>query len=123
MIYSSLLFIYGFLPVSMLIYHLSPKKSQPAVILGLSAAFSAMIGLRYLAFVRIYVLINYAFTRLIGHYRSKKEISLAVFSFAVFCDIISLFVFRTELFSEVRLSLGFPDRHIIFGSFSNRNAC
>ena len=109
MIYSSLLFIYGFLPVSMLIYHLSPKKSQPAVILGLSAAFSAMIGLRYLAFVSIYVLINYAFTRLIGHYRSKKEISLAVLSFAVFCDIISLFVFRTELFSEVRLSLGFPE--------------
>lgn len=107
MIYSSLLFIYGFLPFSLIAYYLSPKKLQPAVLLGLSVLFCGLTGLKYLALVSSCTLFNYIAARLIEHFRSRKGASAALLAFGVFINILTLFVFRAEIFSSLREDIGF----------------
>ena len=59
MIYSSLLYIYGFLPLALLIFYAVPKKHREAVLLVLSGVFCASFSLYYLIFMAVYVLLNY----------------------------------------------------------------
>jgi alginate O-acetyltransferase complex protein AlgI len=115
MIYSSLLFIYGFLPLSLLVYYLMPRKAQTPALLAMSVIFCGLFGLRYLVFVSAYALINYGAAGLISRYRGKNEMASAVFAIGVSFDIISVFVFRTELFSPLRSAFGFPERFFPIG--------
>ena len=110
--YSSLLFIYVFFPVALGIFHASPKKLKEPVLLLLSMVFCGLFGLRYLALLAVYVLINYGAARATGHLRErKKAAAFAPFAFGVTFDIFALFAFRTEHFSwlyrALRLHEGF----------------
>ena len=51
MVYSSLLFIYGFFPLSILIYYIFRKKFPNGVLLLLSTIFCGMISLYFLIFM------------------------------------------------------------------------
>ena len=52
MVYSSLLYIYGFLPLSLLIFYAVPKKHREAVLLVLSMLYCAAYSLYYLIFMQ-----------------------------------------------------------------------
>ena len=105
--YSSLLFIYVFFPVSLGVYYVTPKKLREAVLLLLSAVFCGLFGLRYLAMLAVYILLNYGLALAAGHLRSRKK-AAAYFPFAagVTFDIFALFAFRTEHFSWLYSALG-----------------
>jgi alginate O-acetyltransferase complex protein AlgI len=110
MIYSSLLFIYGFLPFSIIIYFLTPKKAQMPVLLGMSMVFCGMLGLRYLAVMTAYTAVNYVFARLVGVLsKSSKILCGGVFALGMFFDIAALFMFRTDMFQPVREALRLPE--------------
>ena len=107
MIYSSLIFIYGFLPLSLLAYYLSPKKRQLLVLLLLSILFCGMLGLRYLLFTTVFTALNYAACRGTEHFRSRnKAAAAAVYAAGGAFDIFSLFLFRSEYLSVLRGSAG-----------------
>ena len=106
MIYSSLIFIYGFLPISFLAYYLSPKKRQPLVLLLLSIIFCGMLGLKYLLFTTVFTAVNYSACRGTAHYRSKKAASAVIYSGGIMFDLFSLFLFRAEYLSAFRGSAG-----------------
>ena len=55
MVYSSLLFIYGFLPVSLLLFYIAPKKLREPVLLAESMAFCGLFSLYFLIFMLIYI--------------------------------------------------------------------
>lgn len=108
--YSSILFIYGFLPLSLVIYYLAPRKLKDAVLLLLSVVFVGLFGLRYLAFLGAYTVINYASARMtfaLGKKNSRYKI--IPFAAGMLFDVVAIFVFRMEYFSWISRKLRFPD--------------
>ena len=110
--YSSLLFIYGFFPVSLVLYHLTPKKLKDAVLLLLSMVFCSFFGVSSLLFIAAYVVINYTVSRLTDRLRKRGAVACFIpFALGMMFDIFVLFAFRTERFSvmyrALRLHEGF----------------
>ncbi|MBR4626389.1 MAG: hypothetical protein IKO47_01545 [Ruminococcus sp.] len=115
MIYSSLMFIYGFLPVSLLIYYLTPKKHQPLVLLLLSAVFCGMLGLHCLVFTAVFAGVNYVVCRTIESRRENRPEACTVLCGGIFFDVFSLFLFRSELLSALREGAGIPESFFPLG--------
>ena len=94
MIYSSLLYIYGFLPVSLLLFYIAPKKHREALLLGLSVVFCASFSLYFLIFITIYTLINYTMCRITEYLKRKNSIAEVALASTIILDITVLFAFR-----------------------------
>lgn len=109
MVYSSLLFIYGFFPLSIMIYYVFRKKFPNFILLLLSMIFCGMISLYFLIFMIIYTAVNFAACNLIGKNRLNKSISGICFYFAVIFDIASIFIFRTDYFTGFKEIIHVPD--------------
>lgn len=109
MTYSSLLFIYGFLPLSFLIYRIAPVKLKNMSLLLLSVVFCAVNSLKFLEFMIIYTLINYFSGLLTGKFRSRKIISLISLVIGISADVIIFFMFRTDFLDMFRDKLKIPD--------------
>ncbi|MDE6427072.1 MAG: hypothetical protein K2K89_13205 [Ruminococcus sp.] len=109
MTYSSLLFIYGFLPLSLLIYWLTPEKMKNTSLLLSSMVFCALNSLRFLEFMVIYTLINYFSGLFIGKFRNKKIISAVPLFIGVSADVIIFFMFRTDFLDIFKDKLKIPD--------------
>lgn len=108
MIYSSLLFIYGFFPLSLLIYYASGKKFRSGVLLLLSMIFCGMISLYFLIFMILYTAVNFAACGFIEKRRKNKAAASIGFAFAVIFDIASVFIFRTDFFSGLKSLIHVP---------------
>lgn len=106
MVYSSLLFIYGFLPLSLLVYYVSPKKYQSAVLLVLSMIFCGMFSPWYLIFITAYVLANYAGCRLTQMQKNEKKRGILPYIACTAFDLSAIFFFRSELFEPIREEFG-----------------
>lgn len=115
MIYSSLLFIYVFLPVSLLVYYVTPEKYRNISLLALSVIFCGLNGAGYLLFMAGYTAVNFAACWLIGKYRQKKGVSRGLFVLALVLDISAIFVFRSDFFSTYRELLSIPEEFFPFG--------
>ncbi|MDO4862713.1 MAG: hypothetical protein Q4A05_00980, partial [Ruminococcus sp.] len=114
--YSSLLFIYGFFPVSLILFHLTPKKLKDCALLLLSTVFCAFFGVRYLACIAAYVLLNYAAARLTDSLRKKGAVACFVpFALGMMFDIFALFAFRTARFSAIYRALRLRDGFFAVG--------
>ena len=104
MIYSSMLFVYGFFPLSLLIYYAVPKKYSEKVLLGLSAVFCGVMSLYFLIFMVFYILFNYSMCRIIEFLKKKKSIPEVPLASMIILDITVIFAFRTpymEWFSDM----------------------
>ena len=115
MIYSSLLFIYVFFPISLLIYYVTPQKYRNITLLVLSIIFCAFNGAGFLLFMTVYTAMNYAACRLVGKYRKNRGISRSIMILALVLDISVLFVFRSDFFSTYRELLLIPDEFFPVG--------
>lgn len=94
--FSSLLFIYAFLPISVLLYYISPKKIKNYVLLGESLVFCTLYGIKYLIFILIYILWNFIFGCLIS--RSKKNAArILLTAIGIIADLTTFLLFRTKL--------------------------
>lgn len=109
MIYSNLLFIYIFFPVSLLVYYVTPKKHRNISLLVLSLIFCAMSGAGFLLFMAAYTVLNYAACLLVGKYRGRKGISGGILGLALILDISVLFIFRSDFFGIYREILSIPE--------------
>lgn len=101
MIYSSLLFIYGFLPVSAAVYCITPNRHREKSLFALSVIFCAMLSMYFLLFMLMYTLLNYTAALLSEKYRGKKLERIPFFSGAVL-DILLILIFRAEAFTSLR---------------------
>ena len=108
MVYSSLLYIYGFLPVSLLLYYLTPKKKREITLLLLSTAFSGMISLYFLLFISVYTVVNYCFAQIIFKLRKNEKLAAVPLVLGIVFDLVSLLAFRTEYFSWLQRLIRAP---------------
>lgn len=108
--YSSLLFIYAFFPLSLVVYYLSPKKYRDLALLMLSMVFSGLFGAGSLVLLLVYTAVNYVCGRIAGALREKKNrCALIPFAFGITFDIAAVFIFRISCFSWITSALRFPD--------------
>lgn len=111
MIYSSLAFIYAFLPVSLIIYYAVPRKAKDIVLLFMSCVFFGLMGLKLLAFMAVYTAVNYTAAHLTYRMAAGKRRQLRIIpcGIGIFFDILMFFAFRSEYFSWIIKPLNLPD--------------
>ena len=109
MVYSSLLYIYGFLPTALLLYYISPKKLREIVLLLLSMLFCGMISLYFLFFISVFTLVNFFCTRLIKKMRNNEKLAAIPLTLGITFDLLALFSFRTAYFSWLHNLIRAPE--------------
>lgn len=109
MIYSSLLFIYVFFPLSLLVYYATPKKQRNISLLVLSMIFCGMFGVSFLIFMTIYTVMNFTACRVIGKYKENKVISRGILGLALVLDTLAIFIFRSDFFRSFRELISIPE--------------
>lgn len=109
MVYSSLLFIYGFLPITLLLYYIFPKKHREKLLLLFSLVFCAVQSLYFLIFISAYTLVNFAAGHLICRLRKKGSIAAIPLGIGIIIDITAIFAFRTEYLSWLQDVLRVPE--------------
>lgn len=94
MVFSSLIFIFIFLPLVLVSYYISPKKLRNTIILISSLIFYAWGEPVYILLIILSILINYLGALLIRKYISDKEKSKFIFITVLLIDISVLFFFK-----------------------------
>ncbi len=94
MIYSSLPFIYVFLPVSIFLFFVVPKKYSEYLMLALSAVFCGFLSLYLLFFMIVYIFLNFSMCRIIEYLKKNKTIAEVPLASMIVLDITALFSFR-----------------------------
>ncbi len=97
MTYSSLLFIYIFLPLSLIIYLAVPKKLKDTVLYLESLIFCGFMGLRLAAFIMMYCFLNYTAGLLI--YRISPKLKSIPLAAGILFDVLMLISFRHSYFA------------------------
>lgn len=93
MLFSSLEFIYLFLPITLFFYFLSPWRAKNYVLLVASLVFYGVAEPKLLPLMLAVSLVNYLFGIFIARAGSKKKADLYMW-LAVFIDVGVLFVFK-----------------------------
>ena len=109
MVYSSLLFIYGFLPISLLLYYISPRKMREPAMLILSMIFCGMISLYFLIFMILYTLCNFGFAHIIGKVRKNEKLVALPLACGIIFDLTAILVFRTRYFNWLQGMIKVPE--------------
>ena len=91
MLFSSLVFIFVFLPAILLAYYLAPKKIRNLLLLIFSIVFYAWGGISYTLVLIISILFNYLFVSQLAKEKSHKRRWLAI---GLTFNISLLFVFK-----------------------------
>ena len=94
MVFSSLIFIFIFLPLVLVSYYIAPKRLRNTIILLASLIFYAWGEPVYILLIMVSILINYIGALLIGKYISDKEKSKFIFITLLLIDISILFFFK-----------------------------
>lgn len=94
MVFSSLTFLYFFLPVALLIYFVVPKKIKNLVLLVLSLVFYAWGEPVYIILMLISTAMIYAVGLLIDKFDNKQKIRTALFIISLVYNLGILIVFK-----------------------------
>ncbi|MDU2264783.1 MBOAT family O-acyltransferase [Clostridium celatum] len=94
MVFSSILFIFRFLPIAMGIYFLTPKKFKNLSLLVLSLVFYSWGEPKYFFIMIISIFIDYFVSRGIEKYRTNKKISIALLCTSITFNLGMLFFFK-----------------------------
>ncbi len=87
MVFSSLIFLFVFLPASLAVYYLAPKKLRNLILFIVSLLFYAW-GEPAFVFVMLFsVGVNYSAGRLLARYRENKRLSSSLFISAVVLNL------------------------------------
>ena len=98
MVFSSVTFIYVFLPVVLLLYYAAPKKLKNLLILLSGIVFYAWGEPVYVMLMMFTTLVDYTAGRLIHKFDEKKRARLAVMVTAVAINLFLLSVFKYSSF-------------------------
>src|SRR3712207_8786259 len=94
MIFSSLLFIFIFLPSTLIIYYLSPKKFKNLVLLIASLIFYGWGEPLYILIMLFSTVFDYINGLMIDKYRKNKHVSRAVFLLSIIVNLGILGFFK-----------------------------
>ena len=94
MVFSSLVFIFVFLPITLFIYYLSPKKFKNLVLLIASLIFYAWGEPIYIFLMIFTTIFSYFSAILIDKYKNGKGSSLAIFILSVIMNLCVLCFFK-----------------------------
>ena len=81
MVFSSILFLFYFMPAAFLLYYLAPRPAKNATLLVLSLIFYAWGEIRYLPIMLASILVDYAASNMIersGSHQGKRRFWLLV---------------------------------------------
>lgn len=73
MLFSSLIFLFAFLPICLGLYYLTPRKFRNGVLLLMSILFYAWGGVSYTIILVLSILINFLLVRLMSRSQTKKR--------------------------------------------------
>ncbi len=114
MLFSSLEFLYLFLPVTVILYFISPKRLRNAVLLIMSLVFYAVGEPIYLFLMIATITVDYAFGIFIARAGSNRKLAKALLITAIILNLSTLIFFKyfgfiTSIFStESLLELALP---------------
>ena len=94
MLFSSMTFVFVFLPILCAIYLLSKKEYHNAILLIASIIFYAWGEPRYLAIMLLSVVINWLGAILIDKYKDKKGLSKLFLALTIFLNLANLIYFK-----------------------------
>ncbi len=94
MVFSSVLFIFRFLPAALILYYSAPKKAKNLVLLIVSLVFYSWGEVRYLPVMLATILTNYFCARAIDRFSERKALKRLFFTLALTVSFGFLFVFK-----------------------------
>ncbi len=94
MVFSSIVFIFRFLPIALGLYFLTPKRYKNLMLTLLSLIFYSWGEGKYFLIMIASILVDYTAGRLIGKYRYNKKLSIAILSLSVCFNLGMLFFFK-----------------------------
>ncbi len=94
MVFSSIIFIYFFLPIVLLIYYISPKKIKNVILLASGLFFYAWGEPVYVFLMLFTTLVDYTAGRLIDRFDSSKKIRTAALIGSLVINLGILFTFK-----------------------------
>lgn len=122
MVFSSLVFLFIFLPLTIAFYYASPAKMRNMILLACSLLFYAWGETVYIPVMLGSILLNYVSGRLIGSYNTSKKryLALGIVSNLALLGFFKYFNFAAESLAPVLINIGitppqFPDIHLPIG--------
>ena len=94
MVFSSLLFLFKFLPVTLAVYYIAPKKLKNLVLLASSLIFYSWGEPKYFPLMIACILVNYLSALLIERFRGKRAVERLMLWLAVIFDLGMLIFFK-----------------------------
>ena len=105
MLFSSLEFIFLFLPITLFIYYISPKRIKNAVLFISGIVFYAFGEIRLLPIFLLTIAVDFAFGLIIAKLREKKRLAKALLVLAVIFNLALLGYFK--YYDFLRRAVGF----------------
>ena len=94
MVFCSILFIYRFLPIAMILYFLTPNKFKNLTLLGVSLIFYSWGEPKYFLIMLASIFVDYFVSRGIDKYRKNKRISIMFLFISILFNLGMLFFFK-----------------------------
>ena len=114
MVFSSILFIFRFLPLALAIYYLTPKKYKNFSLLILSLIFYSWGEAKYFIIMISSIFVDYFVSRAIERYRENKKLKIGLLYISIFFNLGMLFFFKYFNFfiDNVNAILGLALNHV-----------
>jgi len=111
MVFSSILFLFIYLPLVLGVYYITPLKYRNLFLLFVNLIFYGWGEPVYILIMLLSVVLNYLFGILISRYRSRDRLSRFFVFASVFCNLAILIFFKYYDFIVTNLTLipGFPN--------------
>lgn len=108
MLFSSVTFLFFFLPLTLGSYYLASEKMKNYILLIYSIIFYAWGGLSYLPLLLISITVNYIFGLLVDKYKDKKNVSKCILIVSIIFNVVFLGIFKYSNFivDNINLILG-----------------
>lgn len=94
MVFSSILFIFRFLPIAMILYFLTPNKYKNLTLLLISLMFYSWGEPKYFLIMVASIFVDYFISRGIEKSRNNKKVSIALLSISIVFNLGMLFFFK-----------------------------
>ena len=94
MVFSSVLFIFRFLPIAMILYFLTPNKFKNLTLLLVSLIFYSWGEPKYFLIMVASIFVDYFVSRGIEKSRNNKKVSIMLLSISILFNLGILFFFK-----------------------------
>lgn len=114
MVFSSILFIFRFLPIAIFTYFITPRKFRNYTLLILSLIFYSWGEGKYFLIMIASIFVDYFVARGIEKYRDSRKLALSFLCVSLFFNLGILFFFKYFNFfiDNINLLLGFSIKHV-----------